>query len=799
MGPLPGPVRPNRTGCVKTEVLRIVYVSWEYPPHFGGGIGTYVDAMSRILAGRGHAVTVLTVGALPVPQREQRHGVTVVRLPAVEPNPQGPVETLRSWQRRADAVAEVLGCLARGGVDVIEFCDLRGEGASYLHTVPAAERPLCVTRLHTPSCTVFKYNPAETRYGVLEEFELDAIRASDRIVSPSRAMIAELRERLGQPRSIDVSPLPLHPDFHAACMAEGDRPAEPLAGELAGLVDDRTVLYVGRLEQRKGVETLIATSGSFLRACPDARLVLVGGDTSRGPDAPSMRDWLVARIGEDVRARIHLHPAVPPAALRDLYSAARLCVFPSHFECFGYTCLEALALGKLVVVTHGTGLAEIVGDASCGLLVPPADADALADALTRAFRLPAEQRRAMEAAARERARRYAPDVIATELEALYSGYVASHPRRASAARPVARTDARVAVVVPCFNHGRFLVEAVRSALAQRDVRVECVVVDDGSTDETTQAVLDRLAGEGIRVIRQANGGLPAARNAGVRATDTAFFVPLDADDTLEPEFIARLQPRLSADSSLGYAYSQVRYFGASHGEWRCPPYDPLRLLVDNLSAATALVRRQAFDEVGGYSADLVHGFEDWDFWIALLAAGYHGVCVPEPLFNYRQHASGSMLTRTQQHRQEMLERLVARHRRLFEHALTLSLSRKDAMYFAAHLDAARLRHVLLERGALTAAAGDDPALAARLAEAELDYIRNSRLWRLVERGRRFSLGRLVLGPSEAAGGESSDPTDALRHLKASRAYRWIQALKATFIYRAYARRRYGPQTGQAGS
>lgn len=780
-------------------MLRIVYVSWEYPPHFGGGIGTYVDAMSRILAARGHAVSVLTVGALPVPQREQRHGVTVVRLPAVEPNPQGPVETLRSWQRRADAVAEVLGCLARGGVDVIEFCDLRGEGASYLHTEPAARRPLCVTRLHTPSCTVFKYNPAETRYAVLEEFELDAIRASDRIVSPSGAMIAELRERLGQGSPIDVSPLPLHPDFYAACMAEGGQPSEPLAGELAELVDDRTVLYVGRIEQRKGVETLIAAAGAFLRACPDARLVLVGGDTSRGPGAPSMRDWLTERIGDDARSRTHFHPSVPPAALPSLYRAARLCAFPSHFECFGYTCLEALALGKLVIVPRGTGLAEIVGDAPCGLLVPPADADALADALTRAYRMPVEQRRAMEAAAHQRARRYAPDVIAAELEALYGGYIASHPRRESAARSTVEGDARVAVVVPCFNHGRFVGEAVRSALAQRGACVECVVVDDGSTDEATHAALDRLAGEGIRVIRQENRGLPAARNAGVRATATAFFVPLDADDTLEPDFVARLLPRLRADSSLGYAYCHARYFGASHGEWRCPPYDPLRLLVDNLSAATALIRRQAFDEVGGYSADLVHGFEDWDFWVALLAAGYHGVCVPEPLFNYRQHASGSMLTRTQQHRQEMLERLIGRHRRLFEQALTLSLSRKDAMYFAAHLDAARLRHVLLERGALAAAAGDDPAVAARLAQAELDYIRNSRLWRLVERGRRFALGRLVLGPSEPAGGESRDPTDALQRLKAGRAYRWIQALKASFVYRAYARRRYGPQTGRAGS
>src|SRR5690606_6447363 len=108
----------------------------------------------------------------------------------------------------------------------------------------------------------------------------------------------------------------------------------------------------------------------------------------------------------------------------------------------------------------------------------------------------------------------------------------------------------------------------------------------------------------------------------VRASGAPYFVALDADDKLDPRFIERLLPPLLADPACGYGYSHVRFFGAQHGGWECPPYDPRRLLIENLSVATALVRRRAFDEVGGYSPDMIYGFEDWDFWIALLGLGY---------------------------------------------------------------------------------------------------------------------------------------------------------------------------------
>jgi len=194
-------------------------------------------------------------------------------------------------------------------------------------------------------------------------------------------------------------------------------------------------------------------------------------------------------------------------------------------------------------------------------------------------------------------------------------------------------DPLVAVVIPCWNHGAFLPEAAASARDQVYSHVECVIVDDGSTDPNTREVLENMRRTGFPVIAQARQGLAAARNTGVRATKAPYFVPLDADDRLAPDFISRLLPALLENPSLGYCYSHVSFFGAAAGLWKCPGYHPRKLLIENLSAATAVIRRSAFDRVGGYSPDMIHGFEAWDFWLALLSAGYHGKCVPSRFFS----------------------------------------------------------------------------------------------------------------------------------------------------------------------
>ncbi len=334
--------------------------------------------------------------------------------------------------------------------------------------------------------------------------------------------------------------------------------------------------------------------------------------------------------------------------------------------------------------------------------------------------------------------------------------------------PAAADSPPVAVVIPCFNQGAYLPEALASVANQTYPNVSCVVVDDGSTDPATRQLLSDLKDANRRtaraarrstplpadlhVLSQPNRGLAAARNAGVRATPAPFFVPLDADDALAPGFIAKLLPVLRREPRWGYAYCTVRLFGARRGLWCCPAYDPYRLLLGNLSAATALVRREAFDAVGGYAEDMVHGYEDWDFWVALLAAGWHGVRLPYVLFRYRQHAAGaSMLGRLAPHRERLIRHMITRHRPLFVRLLGLRDTDEATIF------------------------------AEWQAAVTLDGIERATSWRLLHPWAR---------PWVATAAERVPPAPPSLRLTAvqrSRAYRLIAAAKRTRLLRWYAR------------
>jgi len=199
----------------------------------------------------------------------------------------------------------------------------------------------------------------------------------------------------------------------------------------------------------------------------------------------------------------------------------------------------------------------------------------------------------------------------------------------------------VSVVIPCFNHARFLGEAIESALAQTYAPIEIVVVDDGSMDNSAE-VAQRYP---VRLVRQANQGLAAAGNAGIRASRGEFVVRLDADDCLRSGYVAEtLQPLLD-NPRIHFVYTQVEYFGARTGSYPVEDFDLDTLAERNYIHASAMMRRSSFDAVGGYSVDM-RGLrcEDWDLWLSFAERGFRGHLVPRQLLQYRQHTSGSMVT-----------------------------------------------------------------------------------------------------------------------------------------------------------
>jgi GT2 family glycosyltransferase len=199
----------------------------------------------------------------------------------------------------------------------------------------------------------------------------------------------------------------------------------------------------------------------------------------------------------------------------------------------------------------------------------------------------------------------------------------------------------VSVIIPCYNLGRYLDEAVDSILSQTFQDFEIFIVDDGSTDEETRELLAFYSRPGIRVLRTENRGLSAARNTGTANTTGKYICMLDADDRLDSSYMQKSVAVLDADPSIAFVSHWCRAFGDETYDWTPDRCDFPKLLDVNTVNGAALVRRSALEAVGGFDESMKAGCEDWDLWITMVEHGFMGHILPEILYYYRRRA-GSM-------------------------------------------------------------------------------------------------------------------------------------------------------------
>ena len=195
--------------------------------------------------------------------------------------------------------------------------------------------------------------------------------------------------------------------------------------------------------------------------------------------------------------------------------------------------------------------------------------------------------------------------------------------------------ATVSVIIPAFNYGRFIARTIQSLQAQTLTDWECLVVDDGSSDDTGEVVAAITASDPrIKYLRQPNAGLGAARNAGLRATSGKFVQFLDADDLIGPRKLERQAEILRTHPEVDLVYGDARYFREATPDSLRVEWDrrfstvsgagePLlsALLVDNIMVVQAsLTRRPLLERVGGFDPRLPR-LEDWDCWIRCALTG----------------------------------------------------------------------------------------------------------------------------------------------------------------------------------
>lgn len=223
---------------------------------------------------------------------------------------------------------------------------------------------------------------------------------------------------------------------------------------------------------------------------------------------------------------------------------------------------------------------------------------------------------------------------------------------------------RFSVIVPCFNDGETLREAVASV--QEPEPVEIVVINDGSTEEPTLAALDQLSllAE-VTVINQPNSGLGAARATGLASSSAPFVFPLDADDLLLPGALTAMAAALDDDPTAAFCWGDYELFGSEHGYYRSPAeWLPWTLTWVNPYPVSSMFRRSALASTGGWSSTL-RSYEDWDLWMRLADQGFRGIKVDAPVYKRRIHGDGRLLPQARQKHAELYAELKQRNPALF--------------------------------------------------------------------------------------------------------------------------------------
>ncbi|MHB8124394.1 MAG: glycosyltransferase [Desulfitobacteriaceae bacterium] len=203
---------------------------------------------------------------------------------------------------------------------------------------------------------------------------------------------------------------------------------------------------------------------------------------------------------------------------------------------------------------------------------------------------------------------------------------------------------KVSVVIPTYNHSRYIRESVGSALGQTYPNLEVLVVDDGSTDKTKDVLVNNAYIPQINYIYKTNGGTSSALNAGIARATGEYISWLSADDVFRPEKIARQVAKMESEPGLGFSYSSFAVIDASgkiQYEIHSPYYGNKKEMVIRLSegcfinGSTVIMRKAALEKVGGFDESLPQA-HDYDLWLRLIRAFPFGF-QDEILLNYRWH------------------------------------------------------------------------------------------------------------------------------------------------------------------
>lgn len=551
-----------------------------------------------------------------------------------------------------------------GAPDVIEAQDYLGI-AYYLTQFKhlgypfLKDIPILIT-LHSPAFIYLEYNRVPT-YRFPDfwtgEMEKQAIKAADLLISPTRFLV----EEIGRYMDISDKPVQVLPNPYMlpeAVVSTGGAEAAVMTGGTASRPFTRNkIVYYGKLSPQKGSFELLNYFKDLWDSGFEHALHIVGGtDIVYHPEMQTMGQVVEKKYGAYIlKGLLQLHGKIRPGQIKEYLEDAHVILVPSIVDNLPYVVIEAMSLGKVVLASRQGGQREIIEEGVSGYLFDHSDPGSFSRQLLKILALTNEEMQRISTRACQSVKKnYSFGTIGPQkikiLQDMKNSVLSDHhfpflyqeENFFPAVAPGAG-DHLLSIVIPYYNMGKYIEECVQSIMNSSYKNVEILILNDGSTDESSLFKLQLVARlEKVRVLHYKNQGLALTRNEGAKQARGAFLAFLDADDKVAPLYYEKAIRALQKNKNVCFAGAWAQYFENSDQLWPTfTPQPPYALVHNPVNSSGLVYKRWAFLAGGLNDPKVDYGLEDYESVISMLHQGFNGVVLPEALFHYRVR-TGSM-------------------------------------------------------------------------------------------------------------------------------------------------------------
>ena len=615
----------------------------EYPPHYGGGIGTYCYQWCKILVENGVAVTVF------IPDKAQKEIKVFwqegVRMVAFSPYLGGASSFLGYETMISHSFAAVIQKFVQseGVPRWLESQEYNGI-AYYLLQKKHLGYPFfkdlnVVVTCHCPSFLTFAHNHINTfqlPYFWIGEMERFSIQAADVCISPSKYLVKQLQQHYpALKRDYKIVPNP----FRLAMQVQ------------VPMKRGNEVVFIGKLSPAKGVLQTLKAFSKLWQEGSKVPLKLIG-DASYYYHAvgSTMGAYIKRKYSSFLKSGLlKMAGVLLPEQLQTEIRNACLIVVPSTIENLPYVVIECMAAGKMVLSSTQGGQRELIQDGVNGFLFDNNTEAAYIDKLQSILDMDEEQSNILGQRAIATIRELCnPQDYYTAKMQLLNQHTADQAKTfvfpfisgldVNTQQTIPKTTQKslLSVVVPFYNLGKYLHETIASILASDYKNLEVLIVDDGSSEMGKEALEEYKIHQQIKIITQKNKGLSATRNTGAQAAKGEFLAFLDADDKVSSTYYSKAIEVLQYKENVHFVGCWVQYFEGSTNVWPAFTPEPPYLLFHNMVNSSGLVyRRASFLQAGINDEKFIYGMEDYDSVLSMVGQGFLGVVLPEIHFYYR--------------------------------------------------------------------------------------------------------------------------------------------------------------------